>query len=77
MEGYVQKCEACKLVALPDKPAPLAIRKFPSRPWSDVAINLMGPLPNGKHLFVIVDYFSRYLESEFMNSINADSTIKI
>lgn len=77
IEKYVQKCSECRMVALPDKPAPLKIRQFPSEPWCDIAIDFMGPLPNGKHLFVVIDYYSRYLEAEFMSSITAEATIKV
>lgn len=76
VEKHVRKCDACRLVALPDKPAPLSIPRFPSRPWKHIAIDFMGPLPNGNHVLVIVDYFSRYLEVEFMRTITADATIK-
>ena len=31
-------------------------------PWRDLAIDLMGPLPSGHHLLVVVDYYSRYYE---------------
>ena len=38
-------------------------RKLPEKPWEDLAIDLMGPLPRtGEYLLVVVDYFSRYFE---------------
>lgn len=77
VEKYVRQCESCQLVAVPDRPAPLTIRKFPSSPWNDIALDFMGPLPNGKHVLVVIDYFSRYLEVELMQTITADSTIKV
>ena len=34
----------------------------PSGPWQDVAVDLMGPIPTGENLLLVVDYYSRYYE---------------
>ncbi|XP_055543705.1 uncharacterized protein K02A2.6-like [Wyeomyia smithii] len=74
-EKFVTSCEGCRLVGLPSKPEPMQRRKIPSRPWIDVALDFMGPLPTGENLMVIVDYFSRYKEVEIMRQITAEETI--
>ncbi|KAJ8977867.1 hypothetical protein NQ317_004776 [Molorchus minor] len=52
-------------------------RELPSKPWIDVAIDFMGPLPNGEYIFVIIDYYSRYKEIKIMRSITSSSTIEV
>lgn len=71
----VTNCEGCRLVGLPSHPEPMKRRPLPSRPWIDVAIDFLGPLPTGEYLLVIIDYYSRYKEIEVMTRITARDTI--
>ena len=61
-EKYCRTCHGCQRVARPDPPEPLRTTTLPEGPWIDVAANLMGPLPFGHLLLVVVDYYSRYYE---------------
>lgn len=54
----------------PVKPTPL-----PSTPWEALAADILGPLPDGTHILVVVDYFSRYFEVSLMKSITSEKTI--
>uniref|UniRef100_A0A1L8DIS4 RNA-directed DNA polymerase n=3 Tax=Nyssomyia neivai TaxID=330878 RepID=A0A1L8DIS4_9DIPT len=76
IEKYVRRCEGCRLVSNPDHPEPMMRRELPSGPWIDVAADFMGPLPSGEYLFVIIDYYSRYMEIEIMSKITAAETTK-
>ena len=40
----------------------------PSGPWQDVALDILGPLPSGESLLVVVDYCSRFFEVVVMRS---------
>lgn len=73
---YVSCCEGCQLIGMPSKPLPMSRRELPTKPWVDVAIDFMGPLPLGEYLFVIVDYFSRYKEVEIMTRISSRDTVE-
>lgn len=71
-----EKCEGCRLVQVPDPPEPMQRRPLPDRPWVDIAIDFLGPLPSGEYILVVVDYFSRHVDLEVMTSITAKETIK-
>lgn len=73
---HVTGCEGCRLIGLPSKPEPMCRRELPTKPWVDVAIDFLGPLPSGEYLLVIVDYYSRYKEIEVMKHITAEETTK-
>ncbi|XP_061506861.1 uncharacterized protein K02A2.6-like [Anopheles gambiae] len=70
----VSSCSGCQLVSQPDKPEPMKRRPLPHKPWVDVAIDFLGPLPTGDYLLVIIDYFSRYKEVEIVKKITAIET---
>ena len=45
VENRVKNCLDCQSVAQPDAPEPMIRHEFPNRPWSDVAVDIMGALP--------------------------------
>ncbi|CAB4022188.1 Transposon Tf2-9 poly, partial [Paramuricea clavata] len=47
---------------------PMMRTEPPMRPWQDIAIDLMGPIPTGESLLVTVDYYSRFYEVVVMRS---------
>ncbi|XP_055645153.1 uncharacterized protein K02A2.6-like [Toxorhynchites rutilus septentrionalis] len=69
-------CEGCRLVQIPDPPQPMQRRPLPEKPWVDIAIDFLGPLPTGEYILVVVDYFSRHVDLEIMRTITAGETIK-
>lgn len=76
VQDKIKTCRGCLLVSAPSRPEPMKRRELPSRPWTDVAIDFLGPLPSGNYLFIIVDYYSRYKEIEVMTKITANDTIR-
>ncbi|XP_055907549.1 uncharacterized protein K02A2.6-like [Eupeodes corollae] len=75
-ENIVRNCRGCLLVSAPTVPEPMKRRTMPTAPWVDIAIDLMGPLPSDEHLFVVVDYYSRYKEIVTLKNITSTSIIK-
>lgn len=75
-ENVVKKCRGCILVSTPDAPEPLKRKELPFAPWQHIAVDYLGPLPTGHYLFVVVDYYSRYIEVEIMTKIDSNETIK-
>ena len=63
-----------QLVGCPNPPEPLKHTPFPDQAWKDLAADLMGPLPAGNYVLVVVDYYSRYFEVDILKSV---SSVKI
>ena len=61
-EKFCKSCHECQLVAHPDPTKPLTSTTFPEGPWKDLAVDLLGPLPSGHSILVVVDYYRRYHE---------------
>ena len=76
VENKCRACEGCQLVAQPSPPEPLKSTPFPNEPWQDLAADLMGPLPSGEYVFVVVDYFSRYFEVDILKSTTTSKIIE-
>ena len=74
-DRHCRTCHGCQLVARPDPPEPIRSTTLPDGPWQDLAVDLMGPLPFGHSLLVIVDYYSRFYEVEVMQSTTAEKVI--
>ena len=71
-EKFCKTCHGCQLVSSPANPEPIKSTPLPIGPWQDLAIDLLGPLPSGESVLVIVDYFSRYYEVEIMQSTTSE-----
>ena len=76
MESRCKTCHGCQLVGLPTPPEPLRQTEFPSQPWIDLAADLMGPLPSGEDVLVVVDYYSRYFEVDILTSVTSTKVIE-
>lgn len=76
VEEHVKNCQSCFLVSAPSVPEPMKRTVLPAKAWEFVAIDLCGPLPSGHHLFVIVDYYSRFVEVEILKKIDSNEIIK-
>ncbi len=42
----------------PDKPELLRMTQLPETPWQDLATDILGPLPAGESILVVVNYYS-------------------
>ena len=72
MERRCKTCRGCQLVSSPCAPEPLRRTRLPERPRQALAVDLLGPLPSGHYLLVLVDYFSRFVEVSIMKSVTSE-----
>lgn len=77
VEEACRSCVECQMVGPVNKPEPLRIRELPSAPWVHVSADFLGPLPNGKYIFVLVDLYSRFVVAEFMNRTLSADVIRV
>ncbi|XP_062713706.1 uncharacterized protein K02A2.6-like [Aedes albopictus] len=71
-----ESCEGCRLVHRANPPDPMSRRSLPEKPWIDLAIDFLGPMPSGEYILVTIDYYSRYMVLEIMTKITAQETIQ-
>lgn len=50
---------------------------MPEKPWQDLALDLMGPMPTGEYLVVLIDYYSRWIEVDVSRSTTSETIIKM
>ena len=60
-ERLCKVCHGCQAVGDSVVPEPMA-RLKPTGPWQDCAADLLGPLPGGENMLLVVDYYSRFYE---------------
>ena len=75
-ERKCRECYGCQLVTKETIIPPVKTTRLPERPWQDLALDLLGPLPTGEHLLVLVDYFSRWMEVDIIYSTTSEVIIK-
>ncbi|XP_022807326.1 uncharacterized protein K02A2.6-like [Stylophora pistillata] len=49
---------------------------MPERPWYDLGLDLLEPMPTGEYLLVLVDYFSGWVEVDIIKSTTSETIIK-
>ena len=75
-EKICRSCHGCQVVCQLSQPEPMQRTEPPTGPWQDVAIDIMGPLPMGENVLVIVDYYSRFFEVVIMQSTTTEKIIR-
>ena len=76
-EQVCKSCHGCQVVGEFCPPEPMQRVEPPSGPWQDVAIDVLGPLPSGENLLVVVDYYSRFFEVVIMRSTTSQKIIEV
>nr|XP_006824600.1 PREDICTED: uncharacterized protein K02A2.6-like [Saccoglossus kowalevskii] len=74
-EQICKTCHGCQVVGEYSLPEPMS-RVIPSGPWQDCSTDLLGPLPSGEHILIVVDYYSRYYEVVILKSTTSTKIIE-
>ena len=72
-EQKCKQCYGCQMTTKNIPPPPVKPTPMPDKPWQELALDLLGPLPKGESLLVLVDYFSRWYEVDVI--ISTTSTV--
>ncbi|XP_015749019.1 PREDICTED: uncharacterized protein K02A2.6-like [Acropora digitifera] len=75
-EKFCKTCHGCQLVSHPANPEPIKPTPLPRGSWQDLAVDLLGPLPSGDSVLVVVDYVSRFYETGVMRSTTTEKIIE-
>ena len=76
VEKVCKACHGCQVTSSYDPPDPMSRVLPPSAPWQDCSADLLGPLPTGESILVVVDYFSRFLEVAVLKSTTSAKIIE-
>lgn len=55
---------------------PLWLQQRCLSPWEFCSVDLLGPLPDGRSVIVIIDYYSRFFEAALLRSTKADKIVE-
>lgn len=75
VEHAVRKCLDCQIVGRAAPPEPMALRKLPEHPWEYLSMDILGPLPSGESLLVIIDCHSRFKIVEILRQTTSADII--
>ena len=74
IEEKVRTCQQCQ-VNQKSPLAPMHPWEWPKRPWARIHIDHLGPF-QGKTILVVVDAYSKWIESVIVPSTSSQATIK-
>lgn len=76
VENLCKVCHGCQVTSSCNPPDPMCRVLPPSAPWQDCSADLLGPLPTGESILVVVDYYSRFLEVAILKSTTSTKIIE-
>ena len=76
VERHYKKCLGCQAVTPVATIPPVKTTTMQTKPWRDLAVDLMGPLSTGESLLVSVDYYSRRVEVDVVRSTTSNAIIR-
>ncbi|CAH1233137.1 RTL1 [Branchiostoma lanceolatum] len=75
-EAVCKRCHGCQVVSEQTPPEPMARVMPPTGAWQACGADLLGPLPTGETVLVVVDYYSRFYEIAIMKSTSSQKVIE-
>ena len=72
---YVANCPDCLLFTDKKTKEPLKAHAVPDKCWSELSVDLFGPMPSSKHIVVDQDLATRFPAAKIIKSTKADHVI--
>ena len=60
VERMCKECIMCQAAAPTNTSEPLQMTESPEKKWHEVSVDHVGQFPDGKHVLVIIDDYSRF-----------------
>ena len=76
VEDLVNSCKECQYFTHENTKEPLISHNTPEEVWQDVSIDLFGPMPDQKHVLVVLDKMSRFPAAKVLPSTAKKPVIK-
>ena len=76
VERFCRRCHGCQANTPSSFQPCVKSTAMPSKPWRDLALDLLGPLPKGEYLLVTVDYYSRWMDVDVLKNVNSEAVIR-
>ena len=76
VEDLVNSCKECQLFTHKNTKEPLISHNTPKEAWQNVSIDFFGPMPDQKHVLVVLDKMSRFPAAKVVPSTAAKPVIK-
>ena len=76
VERHCKKCLGCQAVTPVATMPHVKTTTMPTKPWRDLAVDLMGPLPTGESLLVTVNYHNRWIEVDVVRNTASSVIIR-
>ena len=77
IEDEINNCIACQSTGRLTPPAKIQPSLLPNEFWDTLNVDFLGPLPNGKYVFAIMDQRSRFPFAAVTASTSAKNIIKV
>ena len=77
IQDEINNCIAYQSTGRPTPPAKIQPSLLPNEVWDTLNVDFLGPLPNGKYVFAIMDQRSRFPFAAVTASTSAKNFIKV
>ena len=77
IEDEINNCIACQSTGWPKPPAKIQSSLLPNEVWDTLNVDFIGPIPNRKYVFAIMDQRSRFSFAAVTASTSAKNLIKV
>ncbi len=75
VERTCRECIMCQAATPKTESAPLEMTELPLKQWDNISVDHIGPFPDGKHVLVMIDDYSRFPVVEVVRSTSTNTTI--